>query len=220
MPDEPVTPAAPVEPTEPVTPPTPAVTPVEPSETPEQTIARLESDNKKLALEATKSRVNARATAAEEARKELTQEFGKALGLIPDDSADPVKLLEQANASQADARRAQVELAVYRAADAAGGDPSALLDSRAFLDTLADADPNNAEAITAAITTAVAANPRLARPEVTTVPPGVGVMRPNPAQGSSAAPALGIDALIAAAENGGTLQERMRLKAQKAALTK
>lgn len=221
MPDEPVTLPAPVEPSEPVTPPAPVAPPAPdaPSETPEQAIARLELDLKKANIEVTKSRVNARATAAEEARTELAQQVGKALGIIPEDVIDPAKLTAQVAASGAEARRAQVELAVYRAAEAAGGDPSALLDSRAFLDALANADPNDAPAITAAIATAVEANPRLARPQTPTIPPAPG-MRPNPAQGSSAAPPLGLDAQIAAAETGGTLQERMRLKAQKAALNK
>lgn len=222
MPDDPVTPPTAAEPPEPVTPPAPATPPAPdaPPETPDQTIARLESDLKKANVEVTKSRVNARATAAEEARTELAQQVGKALGIIPEDVIDPAKLTAQVAASGAEARRAQVELAVYRAADAAGGDPSALLDSRAFLDTLANADPNDATAITAAITTAVEANPRLAKPQVEIITTGPGVMRQNPAQGSSAVPPLGLAAQIAAAEQGGTLQERMRLKALQAAQQK
>lgn len=54
------------------------------------------------------------------------------------------------------------EQAIYR--NAGQADPAALLDSRAFLDSIADLDPTDDKTIAAAIKDAVKANPRLARP--------------------------------------------------------
>ncbi|MDX3841740.1 hypothetical protein [Streptomyces europaeiscabiei] len=64
--------------------------------------------------------------------------------------------------SQTAARTAAVQSAVYRTAAAAGADPVALLDSQTAMTALAAVDPNDATAVTAAITAAVTANPRLA----------------------------------------------------------
>jgi hypothetical protein len=97
---------------------------------------------------------------------------------------------------------------VFRAAQATDADPSALLDSRTFLAKLADVDPSDTAAVTAAIAAAVAANPRLGKPE--TVAPG---MRPNPAQGRSASAPLGIAEQIAASEKAGDVKATIRLKA-------
>ncbi|MFF3353376.1 hypothetical protein ACFYWN_12125 [Streptomyces sp. NPDC002917] len=127
------------------------------------TIARLESDLAAARKDAGKSRVTAKQQAADDARAELAQQIGKALGIVQDDqTADPAKLTEQLTASQAAARQTAVQLAVYRTAAAAGGDADALLDSRSFIDTLTDVDPADATAVTAAITAAVTANPKLA----------------------------------------------------------
>ncbi len=155
------------------------------------------------------ARTNAKAQAAEEARASMAQEIGKALGLIKDDEpADPVKLTEQLTAAGADARQAKIELAVYRAAQATDADPNALLDSRVFLAKLADVDPSDTAAVTAAITEVVTANPRLGKVEA--APPG---MRPNPAQGRSASAPLGLAEQIAAAEKAGDAKATIRLKA-------
>lgn len=236
MPDAPPIDAPPAAPPAPATPPVPAPPPAAPSaspappvtppapappadETPDEKITRLEAAVKAANAEAGKARITAKQTAAEEARKELTQQFGKALGLIPDDNADPVKLLEQANASQAQAKQATIELAVFRAADAADGDPIALLDSRAFLEKVADIEPSDTTALAAAITAAVAENPRLGKTTPAVPPvPGAG-MKPNPAQGSSASPPLGLDAQITAAEAAGDWKTAIRLKSAKAVNT-
>lgn len=69
--------------------------------------------------------------------------------------------------SQAAARTAAVESAVYRTAAAAGADPVALLDSQIAMTALAAVDPNDAAAVTAAITAAITANPRLAVAQAT-----------------------------------------------------
>lgn len=118
---------------------------------------------KDLRAEAGAARTTAKATAAQEARDALVQDLGKALGLAKDGDTppDPATLAAQLTEQQAAARTAQVELAVYRAASTTGADPAALLDSRAFLDSVKDVDPADAAAITAAITKAITDNPRL-----------------------------------------------------------
>lgn len=127
------------------------------------TIARLESDLAAARAEAGKSRVTAKQRAADEARTQLAQDIGRALGIVPDgQEADPAQLTAQLTASQAQARQTAVELAVYRHAAEAGGDADALLDSRAFAASLDDIDPTDTAAIQAAIEATVTANPKLA----------------------------------------------------------
>lgn len=127
--------------------------------------------------EAYTNRVKARdaekaATAAAEEKDALIQQIGKALGLVndgedeaPDADALTRQLTEQSTALEAvtgerdDARR---ELAVFKAAAKAGGDPEKLLDSRRFLDSVKDVDPTDTAAVTAAVKDAVASNPDLA----------------------------------------------------------
>ncbi|WP_406014330.1 hypothetical protein OG520_22165 [Streptomyces sp. NBC_00984] len=129
---------------------------------PAATIARLESDLAAARKEAGKTRVTAKQQAADDARSQFAQEIGKVLGLVPGDTpTDPAQLTQQLTESQAQARQTAVELAVYRTARAAGADPDALLDSRAFAASLADTDPSDTDAITAAIKAAVQANPKL-----------------------------------------------------------
>lgn len=128
------------------------------------------------------ARTNAKQQAADEARTALATEIGKALGLVKDEPADPTQLTEQLTASQADAKSAKVELAVFKAAAAAGGDPLALLDSASFLEKVRAIDPTDSGAVAAAITEAVTANPRLG---AATPTDPTRVPAPNPAQGSS-----------------------------------
>ena len=215
-PPAPVGAPAPVDPP-PVLPPAAPDPPVDPpEETAEQKITRLEAEVKSARQEAGKARIAAKQTAADEARAELAQTVGKALGLVPgNDPVDPAVLIEQATAAQTVAKQAQVELAVFRAADAAGGDPIALLDSRTFLESAAAIDPTDAPALAAAITEAVTGNPRLGK--APTTPPG---MRPNPAQGRPPSQPLGIAAQIAAAETSGDVRESIRLKSIQAATSK
>ncbi|MFD9863476.1 hypothetical protein [Streptomyces alboflavus] len=161
-----VAPSAPApqdEPSPPSAPPTPSSPSTSTGQDAAATIARLESDLAAARAEAGKQRVTAKQRAADEARTQLAQDIGRALGVVPEgEQADPAHLTEQLTASQAQARQTAVELAVYRAAAAAGADPDALLDSRTFAASLADVDPADAAAVTAAITTAVTANPKLA----------------------------------------------------------
>jgi hypothetical protein len=156
--------AAPAAPAAPAVPAAPAPTPTAPAaEDTAATIARLESELTAARKDAGKSRVTAKQQAADDARNELAQQIGKALGIVKDDApADPAQLTQQLAAEQAKARQTAVELAVYRTAPAAGANPDALLDSRAFADAVAALDPTDTDAIKAAITAAVTANPRLA----------------------------------------------------------
>lgn len=108
--------------------------------------------------------------------------IAKALGLKEDEKPDPAKLTEQLTKEQQTAREAQVQLAVYRNAADAGGDPSALLDSASFLASLKDVDPTDAQAVQAAIKAAVEASPRLAVQDGKNPPPsfGGGPRKPEP----------------------------------------
>lgn len=98
---------------------------------------------------------------AQSAQQTTLDNIAKALGLKSDETPDPEKLTAQLTTEQAKAREAAVQLAVYRNASAAGANPDALLDSASFLRTLAEVDPTNADAVNAAIKTAIDANPRL-----------------------------------------------------------
>lgn len=169
--------------------------------------AAARAEIEKLRRENASSRTNAKAQAAEDARKELAQQIGKSLGLI-EDEVDPEKLTAELTASQAAAKQAQVELAVFRAAGDLA-DPQQLLDSRAFLEKVAEIDPTDTAAMQAAITAAVEANPRLGKTAVP-VPPG---MQPNPAQGRSASAPLALGDQIAAALEKGDVRAALRLKA-------
>jgi hypothetical protein len=153
------------------------------------------------------SRTNAKQQAAEDARKELAQTIGKALGLVQDEPVDPQELTKQLTASQAAAKSAQVELAVFRAAAGTDADAAALLDSRAFLAKVADIDPSDSAAITAAIAEMVETNPRLGKAGA---PQG---LKPNPAQGRSASPPATAAEQIAAAQAAGDTRTVLRLKA-------
>lgn len=102
---------------------------------------------------------------AQAAQQQQLDAIAKALGLKDgDDAPDPAQLTEQLTASQAEARQARVELAVFRGAAAHSGDPAALLDSRSFLTSVAQLDPADAgfdKAVSDAIKAAVDGNPKL-----------------------------------------------------------
>jgi hypothetical protein len=92
--------------------------------------------------EAGDARGNAKAAAAEEARAEMAQTIGKALGLVKDETLTAEQLAAQVKTSTDEARSAKVELAVYKASGAHQANPTALLDSRSFLAKVADLDPS------------------------------------------------------------------------------
>ena len=159
-----------------------------------------------------KSDDKAIAAAVEATRKELTEGLGKALGLIPEEATDPVKLQAKIAESEASAKQAALELAVFRTAESANANASALLDSRSFLTKVAAIDPTNSEALSAAIAEAVAENPLLVK-GAPAAPAGT-TMKPIPGQGGSAAPTLGLQAQIDAATAAGDTRALMRLNAQ------
>ncbi|MGV9282123.1 hypothetical protein [Streptomyces sp. NPDC003730] len=136
-------------------------------EDPASTIARLQKELKTANGEAAKARTSAKKAAADEARAEIVKELGKALGLIKDDKEtppDPAALMAQVEKATSAHREAAVELAIYRHAGKHGADPDALTDSRTFLSSIKDLDPSDegfAKAVSAAIKTAVADNPKL-----------------------------------------------------------
>lgn len=145
------------------------------------------SEIERLRRENAAARTNAKAQAAEEARKEMAQQIGKIVGLVADE-ADPAKLAENLSKSQAEGKQARVELAVFRTAANAGADPAALLDSATFLASLASIDPADTAAVATAIKAAVEANPRLAAPAAPAVDsPAPKPPAPNPAQGAGGA---------------------------------
>jgi hypothetical protein len=188
----------------------------EPKANPWEDPKAAEAEIKRLRAENGASRTNAKAQAAEDAKKELAQTIGKALGLVEDEQIDPAKLTESLTTAQEEAKQAQVALAVYQNASTAGGDPVALLDSQTFLKQVKGIDATDSAAIAAAIKAAVEANPRLGA-----APGDPKAPAPNPAQGSSAAGAPGFDAQIAEATKAGDFQQVIALKqARAAALTK
>lgn len=216
--DAPVTPAVPADPQTPAAA-APAPAPAKPAERSlEDSLASLDEDTRKYVLgevararkEAGDSRTSAKATAAAEAKAEMAQQIGKALGLVQDDEpADPAKLTEQLTAKDAEAKQARVELAVFRAASEVGADPNLLLDSRTFLNKVAGLDPADALGIAAAVGEAMLSNPTFAKGDGRRLP------APNPALGSSASGAPGLDDQIAAAAKAGDVKAQIRLQNQK-----
>ncbi len=205
------------EPPKPTEPPAAATTP--PATAPEAPAKSVwddpvtaKAEGEKLRRENAKDRTTAKAQAAEDAKKEFAQSIGKMLGLVEDDANDPAKLTASLTTAQTEAKQARVELAVFRSAGTAGGDPLALLDSSSFLKSLDGIDPADSAAVTAAITAAVTANPRLGAAPGTPQAPA-----PNPAQGSSGAPGMGFDAAIAAAQAKGDHLTVIQLRQQKSA---
>lgn len=121
--------------------------------------------------EAGDARVAAKESAAKEAREGLAQDIGRLLGLVEgDEKVDPDALTRQISAEQERTRAAQRELAVYRGAAAAGGDPDALLDSNSFLRSIESVDPTDQAKIAAAIAEAVKNNGKLAAVQQGRVP--------------------------------------------------
>lgn len=123
--------------------------------------------------EAYQNRVKARDAekAAATAREELEQLRGSLAKLFGNDSGDSSEeeapdvesLTKRATEAQQEAAQAQRQLAVYKAAGKAGGDPSRLLNTVSFIRALDDLDPTDEDAIASAVTDAVKADPTLAQ---------------------------------------------------------
>lgn len=185
-------------------------------------IAALPDDDQKIILdqvtkargEAKNYRTQLREADPAKVRSEVLAEIAKAIG-VEETPPDPATLARQLSEQTSAATGAQRELAVFRAAGAAGADPAALLDSVSFMRTLADADVSDANAVTEAIKAAVAANPGLA------VTPGKRAPAPNPALGAAATATSGggadLDAQIADARKRGDVMTEIRLQNQKLA---
>lgn len=117
-----------------------------------------------LRAENARDRTTARDNAAQQARDEVVQSIGQALGLVDgDNTPDAEQLTSQLTEQTNTAKQAQLELAVYKAAadPDLGADAAALLDSRSFLEKVAELDPTKTDDITSAIKEAVKDNPRL-----------------------------------------------------------
>ena len=121
--------------------------------------------------EAYNNRIKAReaeqaAAAAAKERDALVQQLGKVLGLVKDDdeadAPDAEALARSVAEEQQRAAKARRELAVFRSAAKVGADPDRLLDSNRFLTSLEKVDPDDTDAVTAAVKDALASNPDLA----------------------------------------------------------
>lgn len=226
---DPATPAVVPPPADPQTPAAAVPAPVDPKpaapakKSLEDSLASLDDETKAFVLgevskarkEAGDARTAAKTKAAEEAKSELAQTIGKALGLINEDEpVDPAKLTEQLTVKDNEAKQARVELAVFRAASEVGADPNMLLDSRSFLNKVAGLDPSDHAALAAAVSEAVAANPTFAKTPARRVP------APNPALGSSASGAPDMEAQITAAQKAGDWKTVVALQNQKLAALK
>ncbi|AZS06646.1 hypothetical protein HOU95_gp006 [Streptomyces phage Hiyaa] len=157
--------------------------------------------------DAAKARVNAKTAAADEARKAMAQDIAKALGITTDETPaeeqlDPDQLRDLLAGERNTAKMARVELAVYRTAQGGGNfNAAALLDSRAFLDSIKDVDPSDAEALTAKIAEAVQAQPWL---QVQPAPAADPAAQPATPQGAApVAPAAPAPAPVAVPPSGG-----------------
>jgi hypothetical protein len=118
--------------------------------------------------DAGKARNDAKQKAADDARAELAQTIGKALGLVKDgdkEKVDPVELTRQLTDSRAETRETKAELVVWRNAADLKVDAQALTDSKAFANATKDLDPSSEtfEAdVKKAAQAAVKQNPKLA----------------------------------------------------------
>lgn len=178
--DRPVTPQTPAAPAEPPSP------QVQPGTTPagdpaaRQEVSELPDWAQKIIKDArddaAKARTNAKTTAADEARKAMAEDIGRALGIITDetpaeDKLTPDELKNLLAGERTTAKGAKVELAVFKAAQAGGNfNVTALLDSRQFLDSIKDVDPSDGEALATKIAEAVQAQPWLAAQQAPTTP--------------------------------------------------
>ncbi|WP_405479845.1 hypothetical protein [Streptomyces anulatus] len=170
-------PAVPTTPTEPVSEPKPnepkAKAPkFEGDFDPERAMRAIESLRTEVD-EQKQKRAEDKQRAADE-QTAFMKKVAAAFGLETDEAKPPTpeelaQQLDEARGetkeSRAQARQTQVELAVYKTAGTHGGDPDALLDSRAFANAIAKLDPADTgfdEAVGKAVKAAVDSNKKLA----------------------------------------------------------
>lgn len=125
------------------------------------------------------------------------------------EKVDPVKLAADLQATQATAQSTALELAIYKAAIAAGAKPDALTDSRNFMEKAAALDLTDTAALAAAVTEAVKNNPALKAARAATS------SSVNHAGGSGEGQ-HDLDAQIAEAEKAGNHALAISLKRQRA----
>lgn len=184
------TPAAPAN--DPI-PQNPGPAPANPADpTPSEDVAALpewaQKQIQSLRAEAAKARTTAKQTAADEARQELTQQIAQALGLQGDEPPNPTELAAQVQQAREAAWELGLRLEVHEMAGRLGANASALLDSVAFLNSLADLDdvdpdtPDFTAALEAKVQAALEKNPNYrATGQAPAAPAGP---RPDPSQGS------------------------------------
>jgi hypothetical protein len=175
-------------------------------------LSTLPADVRKLIedtrAEAAKHRTE-KQTAAQEAQAAKAQRDAilKAAGLNPDGTDAPATteaLTAQVEQQQAVAWTAAVELNVFRTAQAAGANGEALLDSRAFIDSLdafTEDDPQGQDFRTkldAHIKTYVEQHPQFKATTTTTAPPRAGGDRPAGGSGTQPQRPQGLGAAIKA----------------------
>lgn len=125
--------------------------------------------------------LEARISEMETTQQAQLDAIAKALGLKSEDTPpDPEALTAQVQAEQAKARTAALELAVYRNAAANEANPDLLLDSASFLRSLADVDPADADAVSAAIKAAVDGNALFKTSQIPPTPQFPGGPRSTP----------------------------------------
>lgn len=110
--------------------------------------------------------------------------FATALGVKKEDAPPaPEELAAQIESEKANARTANLKLAVFEAAPRHEANASRLLDSASFLASIKDVDPSDAEAIGKAITSAIEADAifKATAPSAPAAPPPFpGGPRPTP----------------------------------------
>ncbi|MFI6045290.1 hypothetical protein ACIA8C_26920 [Nocardia sp. NPDC051321] len=179
MSDDPTPPAEPAEPpTEPAQPPTaiPTPTPPAPASAPEEAEAQdpvqLGAVIAELRRDLESARTDASAAldqAAQQAREEMVQEIGRALGLVADENTDPeqviAELTDRASTSDRRLRDYRIKDAIAAAADTHRGDNKLLVPYLRGLGALDELDPdatNFTTRVDALVADAITTNPKLA----------------------------------------------------------
>jgi hypothetical protein len=116
------------------------------------------------------------------AQQQQMDALATALGLKKDDTPpDPAALTSQIETEKANARAANLQLAVFKVAPQHEANASRLLDSASFLASLKDIDPTDSDAIGDAIKVAIEADAVFkATPATPATPPFPGGPRPTP----------------------------------------
>lgn len=138
------------------------------------TIAKLEADLATWKEQARKHEDRWKTRDQEQAKTDAALKLiAEKAGIDLDGKPDPAKLAEQLTSAQQASRQASVELAVYRAAAAAGANADLLLDSRAFMAKASALDPTATDfvdQVKAYATEAVTANATFAVTQPATEP--------------------------------------------------